>query len=105
MRHALAFFVHSPEVVLRSGIALSSSAAVPLKRFGIVLRYTTPLVVHESEIGLGHGIALVRSAATFLHSLGLGGGILLIRMTGVLLLIGLVLRYAAAFFHGRCSGF
>ena len=57
LRHACAVGVHHAEVVLRGGIPLVRSLAVPADSSSVVLRHACAVVVHQAEVVLCGGIS------------------------------------------------
>ncbi len=58
-RHTLATVIEQPERILREAIALLGRAAIPHRRFRVVLRHAAPGLEQKSEISLrGRGAAL-----------------------------------------------
>src|SRR5207302_2760779 len=58
-RHALSPVIKEPKGILRATVALLRGAAVPHRRFGIILRDAASGLKHETEIGLRRGNALL----------------------------------------------
>ena len=55
--------VSPPKVVLRRGVTLLSSLAIPFEGFGVILWDATAIVVHPPEVVLRRGVALLRGEA------------------------------------------